>query len=210
MKRFGPAALDLAACVKEVEEFRTLLERNVVLKERKDILPFFKSRPQLSAMCGPAISPKLARADRLAPELDLFGDFACDLAVGDWHRKSYCLVEFEDAGPGSIFRRGRRRASPEWSLRFERGYSQCVDWLRKLALTAESEDFETLFGARAVTYDAALVIGRRGDMSQTELNRLQWRRDKVVVDSRHIVCLTFDDLLDLIYDRINTLRLMLH
>jgi hypothetical protein len=36
-------------------------------------------------------------------EFDIFGDFTCDLANGDSTSKTFFLVEFEDAGPDSLF-----------------------------------------------------------------------------------------------------------
>jgi hypothetical protein len=40
--------------------------------------------------------------DRVATELDLFGDFVCDGGVGDSHLNSFSLIEFEDATQRSV------------------------------------------------------------------------------------------------------------
>src|SRR5687767_12908406 len=102
MKVFHHFAFDLARCAAEVKEFETLLANNDSLKEQKDIVPFFKKRPQLSAFCG-AVTMSI-NPDRIAWELDLFGDYSCDLAFGQWGRE-FCLVEFEDAKHDSIFKK---------------------------------------------------------------------------------------------------------
>ena len=51
--------------------------------EQKDIVPFFKSHKHLVEMVG-AYNAKLHRFDRIATEFSLFGDYACDLVVGDF------------------------------------------------------------------------------------------------------------------------------
>src|SRR4051794_21665717 len=102
MKSFDPFAFDLAQCAAEVKEFDALLARNAPLKERTDILPFFRKRRQLSAFCG-AVTVSMD-SNRVAWELDLFGDYSCDLAFGQWGQ-SFCLVEFEDAKADSIFKK---------------------------------------------------------------------------------------------------------
>jgi len=73
---------DLAHYRRELDELQTLLNGRVALAARAAILPFFWARRHLSAFIG-AYFPCLARPDRLAIEYDLFGDFICDLILGD-------------------------------------------------------------------------------------------------------------------------------
>jgi hypothetical protein len=82
MKAFDNFALSNQLCREETEAFRRLLATKTSLKERADVLSFFRARPHLSAACG-FYNPAVLRCDLLAWEYDLFGDFACDLAVGD-------------------------------------------------------------------------------------------------------------------------------
>lgn len=56
---------------------------------------------------------------RIAYEFDVFGDFACDLAVGEQASGSYCFIEFEDAQQNSIFEKSGKKATREWSRRFD-------------------------------------------------------------------------------------------
>ena len=116
MKSFDIFTFDFRESQKEVAEFRQLLQTKSSLKERDDILPFFRDRPQLCAMCS-VLGPARDSVDRIALEYDLFGDFACDLVLGSWDQKAYSFIEFEDAQPESIFKQIGRKASRDWSSR---------------------------------------------------------------------------------------------
>ena len=74
MKNLDPASFDLGACRTQVEEFRAWLSEKDELSERGDVLPFFRARTQMSLLFG-SFNPRMARADRIAPEFDIFGDF---------------------------------------------------------------------------------------------------------------------------------------
>lgn len=206
MKTFEAVGFDYALCQAEVKEFETLLASKSVLKERKDVLPFFRKRRQLSAFCG-VLTGSIATADRLAWEYDLFGDFACDLVVGDSKKSAYCFIEFEDAAPDSLFRQAGKKATREWSPRLDHGYSQLIDWVYKLTKMAEHTDFEARFGKRTIDFEGALVIGRDKDMVFSEIARFEWRRQHVVVCSKHIRCVTFDELLRAMQTRLQALEL---
>jgi Domain of unknown function (DUF4263) len=47
--------------------------------------------------------------------------------------------------------------------------------------------------ASSFDYHAVLVIGRSAGLKPLERARLDWRRQRVIVDSRHVHCLTFDE-----------------
>jgi hypothetical protein len=203
MKHFDPIVFDLRQCRREVSQLQALLAANPRLSERKDILPFFRARRQLSAALG-CLESHIVRFDRLAFEYDLFGDFACDLAVGDSKGKVYGFIEFEDASPGSIFVRRKGKSTPEWSPRFEHGFSQITDWLCKLDDMERTDEFEDRFGRRPVHYSGLLVVGRSEGFAPRELRRLTWRQERTVVNSRHIRCLTFDQLAGLLDEFLTT------
>ena len=60
---------------------------------------------------------------------------------------------------------------------------------------ARTETERARFGsAPAFNYYGILVIGRSQGLAPIELERLNWRRKKVLVDSKHIYCMTFDEL----------------
>src|SRR5207249_3428560 len=96
MKHFEPITFDYSKCRQETEQLKGLLESSPSLGERKHILPFFRKRPQLSALCG-IFNSNINRPDRVAWEYELFGDFHCDMVVGDSVTRAYCFIEFEDA-----------------------------------------------------------------------------------------------------------------
>ena len=132
MKTFEPISLDYGVLSKELDELQALLTSKTTLKERKEIAPFFKCRKHLSAALGLA-NGEVLLPDRIATELDLFGDFACDVASGDSETNAYTLVEFEDAQEYSVLTKLEvGKTVKRWSPRFEHGFSQLVDWAWRL------------------------------------------------------------------------------
>jgi hypothetical protein len=192
MKSFVEIELDAAESRRQIDELGRLLDSSAPLRERKEILPFFRARPQLSAWLGSS-HPDIILPDRIAFEYDLFGDFACDLVVGDSRRNAYSFIEFEDAKPDSIFVKKPKKSTPEWSPRFDHGFSQIIDWFWKLDDLERTTEFASRFGG-AIEYNALLIIGRGGSFGTREDRRWKWRQRSVVVDNKHINCITYDDL----------------
>src|SRR5262249_44531942 len=151
------------------------LLRRPVLKEQEHIRPFFRRRRHLSALCG-LYNTSIARFDRLAWEYQLFGDFSCDIVVGDSVKNTFSFIEFEDAGPKSIFVRQGKKTTREWSPRFDHGYSQIIDWFYKLRDAEKSDEFEARFGQRSIDFTGTLIIGRKHYLDAGERARLDWRR----------------------------------
>jgi hypothetical protein len=174
MKTFDPLAFDPVQCRKEVAEFQKWLARQSLLDEQKHILPFFRKRRHLSAFIA-AYNPNVIRFNRIAFEYPLFGDFGCDLAVGDSVKHAYSFIEFEDAGPNSLFVKQGKKATREWSPRFG--------------------------------HTGILVVGRDQYLQPGERERLEWRRNHVVVASQNIQCVTFDGLLEDLQARLETFPL---
>src|SRR3954447_26790352 len=92
----------------DLKELRALLHdpKKPNLREREDILPFFRGQPHLCAFMG-TYNPNIVdyKKIRLACEFDIFGDHIADLAVGDTTNHEYCFVEFEDASERSVFKK---------------------------------------------------------------------------------------------------------
>lgn len=193
MTGFEPVRFDLAQCARELDAFAALLRERAALAERRDILPFFRSHRQLAAFLGSYFATHIRVVDRIAYELDLFGAFTADLVVGDWAAKAFCLVEFEDGTPESIFVR-RGRATTEWAARFEHGVGQLIDWYWKLSDLAGTASLAGVFGAPEIDATAILVAGRDAGIVGIDRARLDWRRRHLVVASRHIACYTFDEV----------------
>jgi Domain of unknown function (DUF4263) len=194
MPDFVAHALNYSVCRAEVEELRSLLRANPQLGERR-INRFLRNRPHLSALIA-LYNTAITRFDRLAWEYRLFGDFQCDLVVGDFARKAYAFIEFEDAGPKSLFVKQGKKATREWSSHFENGYSQIVDWFYKLQVMTNTPDMEDRFGKRAIDYTGVLIVGREQYQTTGERMRLEWRREHVVVNSKKVMCVTYDQLVE--------------
>ena len=192
MKSFDEIRFDAAECRRQVDDLGRWLLASGSLGERRQILPFFRARPQLSAWLG-SFHPDILKADRFAFEYDLFGDFACDLVVGNSRTNAYSFIEFEDAKPGGIFIKKPKKASPEWSPRFDHGFSQIIDWFWKVDDMERTTEFEARFGG-PIEYNAVLVIGRGLSFGTREDRRLKWRQRSVIVDNKHLNCLTYDQL----------------
>lgn len=193
MKEFSNFKFDPKICRQELNELKVHLDQKFELTERKDVLPFFKNRQHLSAFIG-SYFPYISSFDRLAYEYDIFGDFKADLAVGDSESGWYGFIEFEGASETSIFERKGNKVTPEWSNQFEHGFSQIVDWFWKLSALEYTREFVSRFGSEFTGYEGMLIIGRSEGLDQRERDRLRWRRDRLIVNSKHIHCVTFDEL----------------
>jgi hypothetical protein len=195
MKTLEKIRLSVEQCREDLVEFRDLLDRKTALSEREDILPFFRTHKHLSALIG-SFNPRIIRFDLLATEFSLFGDFACDLVIGDSVDRQFCFVEFEDASPQSVFTRKKGKSTPEWSPRFDRGFSQIIDWFLILEDQKRTGLHKSKFGLEVIQFVGLLVIGRRRDLDETQYERLVWRSEQVSVGHRQVHCITFDDLYD--------------
>jgi len=194
MKSFMPLAFDLVKCREEIGEFGALLQSQKELDEEKDIRPFFEAHHQLSGWIG-VCGPMFGSCDRLAFQHQLFGDFVCDLVIGDSARRLYGFVEWEDASANSIFRRQAKKSTPEWASRFLNGFAQIVDWFWKLDNMSRSIDLENRFGSMHIRYFGLLVIGRDADLKeQQEHQRWDWWNTRIIVNSMPVVCMTYDQL----------------
>ena len=193
-------------CRREVQALGCLLANQAVLREKNDILPFFKNHPQLSALCS-IFNTNIGQTDRIGHEYHLFNSFFCDLVIGDWQKKAYCFIEFEDTKPTSIFT-NRKKDCRDWGPRFEHGYSQIIDWFYKIDGMKEHQDCETYFCKRSIDYEGILVIGRDQYFQEGEKERLEWRTRHVIVNSKKIHCVTFDGLFSQMQKRLDTFELI--
>jgi len=193
MKNLENIRFDVRECIKQLKAFKNLLDSKKELAEGKDILPFFKQNNHLSAYIA-SFNPNITEYDRIAYEFDIWGDFKTDLAVGDSKSRAFCFIEFEDAKKNSIFKTAGIKSATEWSPRFEHGLSQIVDWFYKLEDQRSTRDFRLKFGGEDVTYIGVLVVGRSHFVNEKNKSRLNWRSDKMIINSVPILCLTYDEL----------------
>jgi Domain of unknown function (DUF4263) len=198
MKTLLPFTFDRDLCRAELDEFKSLLDSGKVLTERGDLATFFRRSRHLTAFIGATI-PDIGPANRLGYEFDVFGDFICDVVLGDFERQTFCAIELEDAGPKSVFQRVGKKATKEWGRRFEHGFSQLVDWFYAWDDHKSTAGFAKHFGHGHVRFTGMLVIGRTNDIEPADHRRLRFRTDKVLIDSHQIYCRTYDDLYDSLF-----------
>jgi len=193
MKNLQPHTLAPAQCRTEWNAFDTLLNAKANLSERKDVLPFFKSRSDLSLLiCN--YFPKIKKPDRIAHEFEIYGDFVADLIVGDSAQRRYLLVEFEDGRPDSVFKQKGKKATPDWATRFENAYSQLVDWLWKLEDMRSTAHFASTFGSRRAKFQGLIIIGKGMKLLPQEEDRLEWRMERTKIDSNAVSVVSFEGL----------------
>jgi hypothetical protein len=187
-----PVAFDPADFRKELGEFDALLKSKADLKEREEIIPFFKERKHITAYIG-ALYLRLAVATEVCFDFDITGNFEADLLAGSRSAGQFCIVEFEPGEEDAIFKKQKRK-NPEWSARFEHAFSQIVDWFWALEDQKGSQEFRTTFGDGEITFASLLVMGRSASLDDAKKRRMAWRTKKVLIDSNKVTCITFDDL----------------
>jgi hypothetical protein len=192
---FDPAQFE-----KQLTAFGALLQLKTNLSETGDIQPFFKKSKHLAAYVGTTF-PEIGPATELTFEYPFFGNCKADLLLGNKSAKKFCVVEFEDGCQDSIFKKQPKRGNPEWSARFEYGFSQLTDWFYHLDDFKGTKGFAKTFGDGHITFYGLLIIGRSASLDDTKRSRLAWRSEKVLIDSHPITCLTFDDLHTSLRDR---------
>ncbi|MGA6826672.1 Shedu immune nuclease family protein [Nitrospira sp. NS4] len=195
MKRLQPHVLDPARCRKEWNEYSALLASKSVLSERRDILPFFKDRQNLSLLIC-SYFPRIKTPDLFAHEYQIDGDFVADLVVGDSSVQHYLLIEFENGAPDSIFKKRASKATPDWASRFEGAHSQLIDWLWKLEDKRSTGDFLNTFGSRQASFQGLIIVGKDMQLLPQEKARLKWRMNRTMIDSNAIACVSFNELSD--------------
>lgn len=203
MKDLIAVQFDPDRCRQELLAFKGLLDGKSELGENADIKPFFEAHHQLAVFTG-SYHWSVAHYDRLAFQYQLFGDFTCDLVVGDSACKAFGFIEWEAGTATGVFKRQGEKATPEWATRFERGFSQIIDWFCKMDDMAHTDEFEARFGARHIEYFGLLVAGRDEWLSHPrERRRWEWRSQKVLVNGRAIRCVTYDQLHQFLSAKIN-------
>jgi hypothetical protein len=103
------------------------------------------------------------------------------------------------------------KSTSEFSNRFEHGYSQVVDWFNILNNMEDNTEFEARFGSRKINYQGILIVGRSEYLrkgNHDEYNRLFWRSNEVIVNSKRIYCYTYDELYEKLKARVAILKTM--
>jgi hypothetical protein len=193
--------LNSTQCKHELDEFQLLLKMNTDIGET-ELLDFFKIRPQLILLMGRVVG--IDAPKNYNDELPLIGKYRADFVVADGNMEEFAFIEFEDAKDNSIFskRVNSKTSVHSWATRFEKGYSQVVDWYLHLATNNQTQNMKSEFGHFEIKYKGALIIGRKSSLSRGDCNeRFEQRRNKSLIDSKHITCYTFDELYETMADQ---------
>lgn len=193
-QEFTNVKLDPKQCRIEIDGFGAMLQAKADLSERYDIQPFFKDRIQLAAFIS-SFERNIGPATQACFEYNFFGDYAADLVLGNKASRRFCVVEFEDGRSQSVFKPSPTGTTRVWSPRFEHGFSQIIDWYTMLDGMKQTPRFKKDLGDGHIRFSAMLIIGRDAGLTDPyDRFRLDWRTDKVTVDSNTVSCLTFDQL----------------
>jgi len=113
------------------------------------------------------------------------------------------LVELEDARENSLFEPVKGRDYPRWSSRFERGFSQLVDWAWRIDHERQpSATLEAAFGTADPRIHYLLVIGRDRWIGAAGRARLDWRHRHNGISGERTTVWTYDDLFSFVSDRL--------
>jgi hypothetical protein len=193
MTTFDSFSFSKKRAEEELSELQHLLNTHSHAPLREHILRFFKNHRHAAALIG-TCNDRIACPDRIAFELDIFGDRKADLVVGDLENHQYCFVRFEDATETRIFE-DSAKVTLDWSPRFEHGFSQIIDWIWWLDNQRGTAPYIARFGAASIQFAAVLIIGRDRSLEKPlHRDRLSWRSQHVVVASRTVNCITYDQL----------------
>ncbi len=202
-KTFEKIGFDFDKFKNEVKDLEKLLQSKAELKERKDILPFFNENKILTSQIATFL-PYLDSPNSIAFEYDIFGDFVCDVAIGNSSENIYCFLEFEDATKYSLFKKSGKY-QPAFSSRFEQGYSQILDWFTKIEGQSSIEKFNR-FGSITINYHGFLIIGRDKFTDPRLSNRIKWREKNVIINNKNIYISTFDNIFRLLQTKIKIIE----
>lgn len=205
MKNFINHSFSLSECEKELVKYDKLLKRKKPLKEREDILPFFRKNKNLAILIG-YLNAEMTRRTELAFEYPFWGDFTCDLAIADPDKFSFCFIEFEDCGKNSVFKSVSKKSTKEYGARFEKGFSQIIDWFCRIDGHKNTGEIKKTFGADTISYIGVLIIGRSNDINPKNHERLKWRQTNLLIANTKIQYLTFDDLKHHFENTINNIK----
>jgi hypothetical protein len=195
MTSFDSFSLSKNRAEEELVQLRQLLDihSHTPLRERGHITAFFQNHRHAASLTG-SYNSNLVSPDRLAFEFDVFDDRQADLVVGDSQNHQYCFAKFEDATETSIFTKSARDTL-DWSPRFHHGFSQIIDWIWWLDNQRGTAAYTSRFGVASIQFVAVLVIGRDRFLEKPlHRERLTWRSEQVIVASRKVNCVTYDQL----------------
>jgi hypothetical protein len=173
----------------QLRKFKKLLDRKMWLDEGKDILPFFRKNRHFTAKVA-AISADMMPVDRLSEEAPVWHECRSDFIAASTVTNHMRLIELESAKKNSLF--SGKKDSRNWGTGVERGYSQLLDWF--YSFDQRRNEVSTEFNFNVNGYSGLLIVGRSNNISLKERRRIDWRNEKVRVNSKEILIMTYDDV----------------
>lgn len=121
-------------------------------------------------------------------EKSIKGQHRTDYTVVSEMKDGYniCLIEIEDASNNSIFKSSNNRKSPEWSNRFEHGYSQILDWLYSINYMSDHDIIDEFNlntkDIKRISFSSILIIGKC-TKNNKESRKLKWREEHISINN---------------------------
>ncbi len=191
----------LADCEKEVEQFASHLKKGKLVKERDQILPFFKKRAHLTSMFS-EFDAEMDLCDRIAHDLDLFRTYRPDIVVGNSAQGRYCFIELEEAKKYSVFSKELKSGKSDWGRVLEHGLGQIIDWMYDLDDLKRTNKYKAIFAKNEISFEVILVAGRNEDFSDPQRERLKFRSENNQFGTKRVRIYTYDDLASFFQQRV--------
>ncbi len=169
-KDFTDVAFNHGQFKKELDQFRDLLTAKKIIDER-EIQELMKASLHLTAYIGTTFG-SIGVAKQVAYEFQIMGDFSADIVLGN-REKQFCVVELENGDPDSVLEKVGKKATKEWSRRFEHGFSQIVDWFCHLDDFKKTDRFHKSFGYGHIDFIGILLVGRNEGLDADDIRRLR-------------------------------------
>jgi len=148
----------------------------------------------LAALIG-YYNPMVGRPNVLKPELEIFGDHACDLLLVKRKRDNSVLLSSKMPTRQSV-QKSRSEGNTRLVARLERGFSQIIDWFYLLADNHKTHQFQIVLFDRFGELLRITYPRRDGFLTTDDLrHRLRWRSQNTLVAGKQVHILTFDELL---------------
>lgn len=176
----------------EMKAFKKMLEK--AWFSENEALRLFRKSKNLIATFG-NFNTAINNPDLVGSEIGIDGLVRCDFVVGDSNTRHFVLVEFEDAKKNSIFKSAtKKRNIPDWSPRFEHGFSQLVDWAWIMADSKNSISKKAAFKGDVADWTLLLISGRDSSLNNLSKERIYWRSKNANCYNQKVFHLTFDEL----------------
>jgi hypothetical protein len=185
------------------DEFERFLTRHRAFEER-EALRFFRSRPPLLRLLAGAFPEVAAHPDSYAYELGIAGEFRTDFAFGNSKRRAAALIEFESGKRSGLL---NLASSRKLSTRAAGGLSQLFSWAMLINDIRSTTLISSPFGWPPKTISLMYIGGRKTHFAGANLQFSEWLTDKIQIEHLPVTIITFDDLLAMMTNHIEGLRL---